>query len=242
MINPVVKKKNKLKIIIACLSGVLHCILSLYLWFFIVSELNIPTGPTFSPFVYYASLVIWFPATLLAMLHVLPVSSLFFPVLLVLNCIGVAFFLYRYLNRGEHHIRQEKDNIHSRPMSITIICLIFIITGALSLVIISMDIYNSPADLEAAESPISFLLHVVLIYTSLIIPIVSGVAMFKGRNWARLLYVGGMVMVCIIQMATSPMKAEMIPNVFFLLIIVFFLFRPQANRFFRAAQERSPAS
>ncbi|MDU9047489.1 MAG: hypothetical protein Q3M30_01475 [Candidatus Electrothrix sp. Rat3] len=231
-------KKNTVKILSVCSAGVLHCILSLWMWVIIVAELNIPTGPTFDPFVYYASFVVWFPSSLLAWLGLLPVSSLFFPVLLVLNSIGLAFFLYRWLNRGEN-IRQEKDTVHSKPKSITVICWISIITGVFSLVVTTIDFYNSPADPEAAENPISFFLHVILIYTPFIIMLISGVAMLKGKNWARLLYIVWVVISLIIQMITSPVKAEIIPNVFLSAIIVFFLFRPRANNYFRKYEGNS---
>lgn len=232
-------KNKKLKILIVCLSGVLHCILSLYLWLFIGGDLNIPTGPTLSPLVYYASYVIWFPVNLFVLFGFVSIVSLYFPVLLVVNCIGLAFFLYRYLNHGEN-IKQEEDNIHSRPKSITRICWILIITGLFALVSITMNIYNSPADPEVVKNPISFLLHVVFIYIALIITVVSGVAMLKGKNWARLLYVGWMVIMYIIQIATLQMNAGILPSVFFSLIIMFFLFRPKANRFFNNAVVAQP--
>lgn len=148
-------KENTVKKLAACFAGMLHCILSLCLWGIIVGEMSIPTGSTLSPFVVYAALVVWFPSSLFVWLNLLSAGSLFFPVLLVLNSIGLAFFLYRCLNRDEN-IRQERNTVCSRPKYITVICWIFIMIGMFSLMTITIDFYTNPADPEAAENPISF--------------------------------------------------------------------------------------
>jgi hypothetical protein len=57
--------------------------------------------------------------------------------------------------------------------------------------------------------------------------------MLKGQNWARFLYVGWGIAGFLIGITTSPVKAALIPGVVFFLLIVFFLFRPKANEFFR---------
>jgi hypothetical protein len=103
---------------------------------------------------------------------------------------------------------------------------------------ITIDFYNYPADPEAAENPISFFLHVILIYTPFIITLISGVAMLKGKNWARLLYIGWAVISLIIQIVTLPVKATIIPSAFLSAIIVFFLLRPQVNNYFSKCKGR----
>jgi len=75
-----------------------------------------------------------------------------------------------------------------------------------------------------------------MMYAGLLITLVCGIAMLKGQNWARLLYVGWSIIGFIIGMATSPMKALMIPGVIVFLVVAFFLFRPKANEYFKATE------
>ena len=82
------------------------------------------------------------------------------------------------------------------------------------------------------QIPLPIPLQFAMTYVGLLIMVTSGVAMLKGQNWARLLYVGWSIIAIIIELAVSPMKAAMIPSVAFFLVIVFFLFRPQANAHF----------
>ena len=64
--------------------------------------------------------------------------------------------------------------------------------------------------------------------------IVSGIAMLKGCNWARFLYVIWNIIWFLVGVITLPpiMMRVMIFGFVEPLIIVFFLFRPKANAFF----------
>ena len=84
-----------------------------------------------------------------------------------------------------------------------------------------------------AKSPIPIPVQYAMSYLGLLAMIVSGVAMLKGKNWARYLYTIWNLVGFVIGIATSPMKAAiMIPGFVVFLVIAFFLFRPKATAFF----------
>lgn len=108
--------------------------------------------------------------------------------------------------------------------------------GAISLVTSTISLNNPMAKELMAKSPIPANIQYVMMYAGLLVMLLSGVAMLKRQNWARLLYVGWGIIGFIIGIATSPMKAAMIPGLIIFLVIVFFLFRPKANEYFKATE------
>lgn len=83
-----------------------------------------------------------------------------------------------------------------------------------------------------AKSPVPIPVQFIMLYVGLTVMLVCGIGMLKGKNWARLLYVIWSAVGLVIGLATSPMKAMLIPGLLVVLIFVFFLFRPNANRYF----------
>jgi len=73
-------------------------------------------------------------------------------------------------------------------------------------------------------------------YVGLIVTVMCGIAMLKGQNWSRYLYVIWSIIGTVIGITTSPMKAVMIPGIVVFLVIAFFLFRPKANAFFLSSE------
>lgn len=123
--------------------------------------------------------------------------------------------------------------MNQRPKSITVICWILIIMGAICLVTSTIS-FNNPIVKELmAKSPIPVNIQYLIMYFGLLVTFVSGMAMLKRQNWARLLYVGWSIIGFVIGITTSPMKAAMIPGLIIFLVIVFFLFRPKANEYFK---------
>ena len=119
-----------------------------------------------------------------------------------------------------------------RPTSITVIAWILIAMGGISL-ITSTFMINSPVARDLmSKSLIPIPIQYVMSYIGLLIMIVSGVAMLKGCNWARFLYVIWSIIGFVVGIATSPMKAAMIPSLVVFAVIAFFLFRPKASAFF----------
>jgi hypothetical protein len=88
-----------------------------------------------------------------------------------------------------------------------------------------------------AKNPIPVPVQYAMSYIGLLVTIGSGIAMLKGANWARYLYVIWNLVGFVIGIATSPMKAAMIPSFVVFLVIAFFLFRPKATAFFVPHEE-----
>ena len=124
-----------------------------------------------------------------------------------------------------------------RPTSITVISWILIVTGGISLITTTAMINNPAVQDMMAKNPIPIPVQYAMSYVGLLVTILSAVAMLKGANWARYLYVIWNVVGGGIGFATSPMKAAMIPSLVVFLVIAFFLFRPKATAFFVPHEE-----
>lgn len=122
--------------------------------------------------------------------------------------------------------------MNQRPTSITVISWILIIIGGISLITTTAMINNPAVQELMAKSPLPIPVQHAISYFGLLITIVCGIAMLKGKNWARLLYVIWGVIGFVIGITTAAMKAAMIPGFVIFAVIVFFLFRPKATAFF----------
>lgn len=122
--------------------------------------------------------------------------------------------------------------MRKRPTSVTVICFILIALGAISLISSVINLNNPMARDLMGRSPIPIPVQHVIMFTGLLITLLSGILMLKGTNWARMLYVVWSVLAFGFGLATSPMKAALIPGVVVFAVMAFFLFRPKANEFF----------
>jgi hypothetical protein len=119
-----------------------------------------------------------------------------------------------------------------RPTSVSVIAWILIVTSGISLLTSTVSLNNPMARELMAKSLLPVPLQFVMLYVGLLITIVSGIAMLKGQNWARFLYVGWSAIGFVIGILTSPMKAAMIPGLVVFAVLAFFLFRPKPNEYF----------
>jgi hypothetical protein len=128
-----------------------------------------------------------------------------------------------------------------RPTSITVIAWILIVMGGISLIASTISLNNPMAKELMNRSPIPIPIQYAMMYVGLLITLISGIAMLKGQNWARFLYVIWSIIGFVIGIATSPMKVAMIPGFVLFLIVAFFLFRPKANEYFAGTGVQSDA-
>jgi hypothetical protein len=131
----------------------------------------------------------------------------------------------------------QRQLMRTRPASITVIAWILILLGGISLVTTALMIDKIMIDNPAArelisKSPIPVPVQYAMTYVGLLIMLVTGVAMLKGQNWGRWLYVVGTTVGFLIGIITSPLKEAMIPGFVFFVVVSFFLFRPKANKYF----------
>lgn len=126
--------------------------------------------------------------------------------------------------------------MRTRPPSITVVAWFLIVMGVISLAITSLML-NNPQVLELMrKNLLPIPVQYAMTYTGLAVILVSGVAMLKGHNWGRMLYVIWTSIGFVIGVAASPAKASMIPGLAVFLVIVYFLFRPSANAYFSPAE------
>ena len=121
-----------------------------------------------------------------------------------------------------------------RPISITVISWFLIVGGGLSLINGIASLNNPMVKEIMAKSMLPVPVQYIMFFAGILVTIISGASMLKGKNWARLLYVIWRGMGFLISFITSPMRVVLIPGFVFFAVIVFFLFRPQANEYFAA--------
>jgi len=132
--------------------------------------------------------------------------------------------------------------MRTRPTSITVIAWILILFGGISLVTTTLMINNGMIDEVMIDNPaarellskslIPIPVQYAVTYVGLLVMLVSGVAMLKGQNWGRWLYVVGTAAGFLIGIITSPLKEAMIPGFVVFVVVTFFLFRPKANKYY----------
>lgn len=129
--------------------------------------------------------------------------------------------------------------MNKRPQSVTVISWILIVMGTFSLVNNVLNMNNPTVKQFMEKSLIPVNVQFAVIYIGALVTIVSGLAMLKRQNWARFLYVAWSIIGLIAGIATSPMKIVLIPGFIILMIIIFFLFRPKANKYFKVIRDPS---
>ncbi|HEU5068163.1 MAG TPA: hypothetical protein VFT61_08265 [Sphingomicrobium sp.] len=125
--------------------------------------------------------------------------------------------------------------MEKRPLSISIIGWWLVITGLFG-IYSAATLGSNPIMLRAMQQ-----MHVTLAFeeaiavVNVIISLGCGAAFLKGLNWSRFLYVFWGIVSLIISFSITPIKSLIIIGVIFYAVIVFFLFRPAANRWFNRA-------
>jgi len=128
----------------------------------------------------------------------------------------------------------RRSSIPVRPVAVTVIAWYLIIAAGLALVS-SLAYLNNPLTKDLmARSPLPESVQYLLLFGGLAVSLVSGIGMLQGHNWARWVYVIWAAVGFAISLATSPLKLMLIPGILVYFIIVLFLFRPAATRFFVA--------
>jgi hypothetical protein len=128
--------------------------------------------------------------------------------------------------------QKGKYFMKKRPTSITVIAWILIVSSVLTAITSTMSLNNPMVKELMSRSLLPLPVQYVIMYLGLIITVISGISILKGKNWSRYLYVIWSIIGFVIGITTSPMKAAMIPGGVIFLVIAFFLFRPKINEFF----------
>lgn len=119
-----------------------------------------------------------------------------------------------------------------RPTPVSVIAWFIIVTTCISAVTLLLTINNPLMIAAMSKSPIPMPLQRFMAFSGLLIAVVSGVGMLKGKNWSRHLYVGWSAVSFIINLFTTPFKFMVIPGWIVFAVVVVFLYRPDANAYF----------
>ena len=119
-----------------------------------------------------------------------------------------------------------------RPTSVTVIAWFLIVIALISLATSYKALDNPISQELMAKSLLPISVQYVMMFVGLTISLASGVAMLKGMNWGRTLYVVWSAIGFVITLVTSPIKFAVIPGAVLFAVIVFFLYRAKATAYF----------
>lgn len=119
-----------------------------------------------------------------------------------------------------------------RPTSVSIIAWFLIVTALISVATSYSSMSNPLAQELMAKSMLSIPAQYVLMFVGLAITLATGIAMLKGLNWGRTVYIGWSALGLVIALVTSPIKVAVVPGAVIFAIIAFFLYRPTASAYF----------
>ena len=121
--------------------------------------------------------------------------------------------------------RSEGDvDMNQRPLPVTIIGCLYIVMGAIGFAYHLTEF--------KAQHPFQY--DIIWVGLVRLIAIVCGVYMLRGHNWARWLALTWIVYHVIL--SAFHMLSELAIHILFCAILAYFLFRPTATRYFRAAR------
>ncbi|MBM7558144.1 hypothetical protein [Halanaerobacter jeridensis] len=127
-----------------------------------------------------------------------------------------------------------------RPRSITIIAWLIIGMAVITLATTTITLLNPEFKKQSEklmkQNSAPLMVQYILMYLGAMVSFVSGVAMINAKNWGRILYVGWSGLSLLFGFFTSPAKGTVIPSLIFTLVIIFFLFRDVANKYFTDAK------
>ncbi|WGS52960.1 hypothetical protein LFL96_32845 [Paraburkholderia sp. D15] len=125
-----------------------------------------------------------------------------------------------------------------RPVSLTIVGWLLIVLDAANLIFVPLMLSNpiTLAVLSEYRVPPGVTILIGLIVS--VLCIVAGIAVLKGRQWGRTLYVGATLAGYIISLATMPSHSlvPLLPSFLVFVLFAFLLFRRPATAYFRRAK------
>lgn len=124
-----------------------------------------------------------------------------------------------------------------RPKSVSIISWIIIVLGFSTLysAMRMPEIFSKPEYQKLAEIT-GWSLGFSILITSIvgILSLISGIAMLKGLNWGRLLYLWGYGITVLFNIITRGFSLLALPGIIIFTVFLIFLTRPAASEFFKS--------
>ena len=129
-----------------------------------------------------------------------------------------------------------------RPTSVAVIAWIITITSGLSLVATPFTVMMPLARQAIEATGMSVGMAIFWGMLSGAIGVVSGIAMLKGVNWGRLLYLWAMPIMTVLNWILYGFNANGIPGIIVYVIFLIFLIRPAASAFFGSEEVAEEAA
>lgn len=128
------------------------------------------------------------------------------------------------------------NSMKNRPLAVTFICWFIIIACVVSVLSLTFILTNSAKLKEISAKDPYFTLQMTLAYATLVINFICGIAMLKGKNWARILF----TVVGIANFTAGfYMGGSFSWGMVAFALFVILLFLPNANRFFTGSPEKA---
>jgi len=124
-----------------------------------------------------------------------------------------------------------------RPIIVTIIAWYLIIIGLAALLKAALA-YMPYVQKVAEEAGLSLSLVLIVHFTAILTVIVSAIAMLKGLNWGRLLYLIYQPVMMVYSATFFGFRRRDIVDIIIFLAILVLLTRPMVSTFFRSDGER----
>lgn len=124
--------------------------------------------------------------------------------------------------------------MEKRPLSLSIIGWFLGISSIVGLYN-ALTMASNPLVRQVVEDAgLSLEFQQALAVVGTIIALVCAYGILKGLPWSRVLYAGWTIVSLVIGFITSPFKTIMLLSALFAAVVIFFLFRPAADRWFGA--------
>ena len=120
-----------------------------------------------------------------------------------------------------------------RPRFITILSWLFIVSGVVGLFAGLLVVRNEQALQLLRETTIPIGVSAGLTFGSSLVYLVSGVGLLKPFNWSRHLLAALVLVTLLVGLTYSPQKFAVIPGAILMVLMVWPLYRPMSDRYFK---------
>ena len=127
-----------------------------------------------------------------------------------------------------------------RPTSVTVIAWILIAMAALTMIVTPLSTLMPEVRENYEKLGRSMSVSVAITMVAGMVTLVSGIAMLRGRNWGRMLYVILIPASYAVVLPTYGFSSAQVPGLLFYAVIVVFLTRPAASAFFKGSAPAGP--
>lgn len=128
----------------------------------------------------------------------------------------------------------------TRPKSVTVISWVLIVWALIGALAGAFLLSSHEGRQLLADTPVPLPVQYILLFSGPLILLISGLAIFQGRNWGRLLFLIWGIVNFGTRLFVTPLALNAVFAVLIFLAILFFLFRSEASAYFRSQTTANP--